>query len=503
MRRPALLAFAICFSSAACGGDDNVIAIDRIVRFVPASLDFDAVAAGESKELPVRMETTGGDSMQIRDVRFEPVNDVFIPIKVAGGSFRGSYLSPGAPIELSIAYQPKVAEETAATMFVVFDGGEAKLPLAGNAFPVTPARPQLSPSSILFQPAIELGRRVTQPITVRNIGERSGAIEAVSVIAPFSLTEVGGGVLANTPLMPGESRPLELGFRPTAEQVYTATLMIGLDGGDVVPMEVRGEGARAGMLSCTSTELDFGQVERGGTADRTLDCTVSNGTYTVQSISSDNPSFAVISGAPALGTAITELHLQVRFSAAGVSQPATGQLTIISGHGAQTPIVIRGTVAPPMPTGTDLKVRMAWSTADTDYDLHLVREGGMPFQVDNDCYFEEVSPDWGEQGSSNDDPFLDRDDQLGFGPEEINLGLATGRYDVFVQYFGTTAASPPSSLITVDFWLRGVQSTQTRMMGVCGNMWHMGRLDFTGGTPFFTPNGAELDTYRGRALNCP
>jgi hypothetical protein len=501
MRRPAL-AIALLFC-AACAGDDNVIAIDTIVRFVPTSLDFGDVAAGESKELPVRLESTGGDSMQIQDVRFEPSNNAFIPIKTAGGSFRGSYLSPGAPIELSIAYQPQVAERTDATMFVVFEGGEAKLPLKGSSFPVLPAHPQLSPSEILFQPAIELGRRVTQSITVRNIGEKPGSIEALTVSPPFSITEVGGGPLSNVDLMPDQSRTIEVGFRPTMEQMYSATLVIGLDGGDTTTLAVRGEGVRPGMLSCVQTMLDFGEVERGGTADRAVDCTVSDGTFTVQSISTDNSAFAVISGAPAYDTPITELHLQVRFSAAGVSAPTAGKLTILSGHNTATNVELAGRVAPPMPAGTDLKVRMAWNTADTDYDLHLVREGGLPFQAANDCYFEETHPDWGQSGDSDDDPFLDRDDQLGFGPEEINLGRATGRYDVYIQYFGSTSATPPSSLITVDFWLRGVQSTQMRMMGVCGNMWHMGRLDFTGATPFFSPIGTEVDTYRGRALNCP
>ena len=98
----------------------------------------------------------------------------------------------------------------------------------------------------------------------------------------------------------------------------------------------------------------------------------------------------------------------------------------------------------------DLHIQLVWSTpadpdetdsSGTDVDLHLRHEraadGWGPAAGKWDCYFENKTPDWGEQGNVVDNPTLDIDDRNGAGPENINLsdpeiGVT---YNVGVIYF--------------------------------------------------------------------
>ena len=163
-------------------------------------------------------------------------------------------------------------------------------------------------------------------------------------------------------------------------------------------------------------------------------------------------------------------------------------------------------MVPPQPIGTDLKVRLEWNTGNTDFDLHLVRGNAAPFDEGNDCRYGQAHLDWGAVDDVEDDPFLDRDDTLGFGPEEINLGRGSGSYNVYVHYYGTTASVVPTSDITITYWLRGVEGSAQRTMSICGNMWHVGSINFDGGAPYFTRDDgpdAEVGTWIGLALRCP
>lgn len=493
---------------AACAPDEGAVnPVDRTVRFVPDVLDFGQRPLGELTELSTRLERTGGERIQIRDVRFDPETDRFLPRREEGGALRGAYLSPADPIDLIVAYEPIEAGPLSTTMVVVFEGGEAMLPLSGEAFVIEPARAQAEPSSILFQPGVELGRRVSQTFSIRNVGEKAGSVVLISAQPPFSVTEVGGGAISSAAVEPGEARTLELVFNPTSVGSFSKTIKIAL--GDSAPADLNasGDGVEAGSLSCTQAALDFGGVERGEIRDLPVDCTVSGGAYTVQSISSNNSSFALIAGVPGPNSRVTELHLTVRFTPTGIAsvngRPVMGMLTINSAHGASTTLELDGKVTAPEPMGTDLKIAIAWSAPGTDFDLHLVRGGELPFDRGEDCYWDAVTLDWGLEGDPDDDPFLDKDARNGMGPEEINLGRASGTYDVYVQYFGAGDPEPNVS-VRFDYWLQGTQGTsQLKSMAVCGNTWKVGRLDFTTATPQLIVDGAELTSWVGRAVGCP
>ncbi len=96
---------------------------------------------------------------------------------------------------------------------------------------------------------------------------------------------------------------------------------------------------------------------------------------------------------------------------------------------------VSGVGVPPAMEDIGFHIELEWDSNDCDVDLHLLQPGGSFFDC-SDCYFSNPSPDWGAQGDTIDDPFLDYDDVDGFGPENINLQEpAPGTYRVLIHYY--------------------------------------------------------------------
>ncbi|MEE2789945.1 MAG: choice-of-anchor D domain-containing protein [Myxococcota bacterium] len=84
----------------------------------------------------------------------------------------------------------------------------------------------------------------------------------------------------------------------------------------------------------------------------------------------------------------------------------------------------------------------------TDMDLHFLHPAGDDWFGGSagryDCYYENVSPDWGVRNNRMDDPSLDIDDTNGAGPESISLNhpqntdVIGGPYRVGVHYYRAT-----------------------------------------------------------------
>jgi hypothetical protein len=112
----------------------------------------------------------------------------------------------------------------------------------------------------------------------------------------------------------------------------------------------------------------------------------------------------------------------------------------------------------------DLHIELTWSTPEdpdqtdmhgTDVDLHVKHENGGEVWGEGadpwDCYFANISPEWGRAGDVVDNPTLDIDDTNGAGPENVNLSQPEPgvTYEVGALYFRATSA----------FNIRGADST--------------------------------------------
>jgi hypothetical protein len=147
----------------------------------------------------------------------------------------------------------------------------------------------------------------------------------------------------------------------------------------------------------------------------------------------------------------------------GVVAAYVGQLEVRTTD-PRTPVVtvpLTATTEPPPVTATDISLTMTWGSTPADIDLHLIAPGGTLFDAPLDNCFCNPNPDWGVVGQPQDDPFLDRDDVVGPGPENINLTqAASGDYTVVVHSFVDTN---PSNDVTVVVNLGGTRvATVTR-----------------------------------------
>jgi hypothetical protein len=88
----------------------------------------------------------------------------------------------------------------------------------------------------------------------------------------------------------------------------------------------------------------------------------------------------------------------------------------------------------------DLHIQLVWDVAAADYDLHVLREGGEPFEHSGDCYFSNRLPQWDEDPARN--PRLDVDDDDGYGPENLNIEHPApgSRWVVLVHYWNARSA---------------------------------------------------------------
>ncbi|MCK6547159.1 choice-of-anchor D domain-containing protein [Myxococcota bacterium] len=495
-------ALAALAGLVACGDDAQLDRVERAAVFTPPVIDFGPRALDELHQLATLLSTSG-ERLSVTDVVFDPPVDAFDARTSDGSTLRGTFVAGGRPVEIVVRYFPTAEGPHDTTMVVRFASTEARVPIVASGRATRPASARLSPSTVLFEPAIEVGRDATQLVTVINDGERRGRLSVRGLAAPYSITAPGSGALPALDVEPGESVTVELHFRPTAPGSFDATAELALGDGPAATLTIRGEALAAGALACETLAVGFGDVARGVVERRPLRCTVSGGPYTLASLALEAPvdtPFS-ITGAPANGARITALDLEIVFTASGLPATHVATLALTSATGAETRIALAGRVVAPAPTSTDLTVVLTWSTDQTDFDLHLVRAPSLPFSAD-DCYFERKHVDWGAAGAELDDPFLDTDDTSGLGPETVNLARAAEVYEVYVQYYGHAGATAPPTEVTLTHWLRGVSTTQVRTMSACGNTWHAGTLRFDGPTPVLVPRDLEVDTWRTRTRDC-
>jgi hypothetical protein len=149
---------------------------------------------------------------------------------------------------------------------------------------------------------------------------------------------------------------------------------------------------------------------------------------------------------------------------------------------------LRATAEPPPISDLDLHLVLNWDVdGGSDVDFHFVRNYGAA--ACNDCYFSNMTPDWGVSGSILDDPFLDYDDLEGPGPENINVDeLADGRYRIIVHYYSDSGSSGggggggsggPTNA-TVEVWIGGtLRATYgPRRLDRTGSTWDVADLDW-------------------------
>lgn len=494
-------------ASSGCADDAALTVISPEGLFDPATLDFGQRVIGITHELTAKMSNPNVGDLLVREVRFEPPVDVYAA-RLGGRTLRGAVLGSGAREDIRVLFAPRDEVDYAARMLVEFQDFAVPLELSGVGRRVLDANLGIFPGSIAFV-RTEVGRDVVQTVEIENVGEVTSQIrevrlkmtarEALPAISPFYVTARGDTEpLRDVTIDAKERIQVDVHFRPKMPVVVEDSLEFVLVTGKSTGLPVSGSGARPGNLSCSPAQVEFGNVTRGQSRDLAVTCTAVDGVFTIAELAlqSGTSQHFSITTRPADGASLAEgasATLGVRFDSAGLPADLAGGVTIDAAHGAQVVLPLSATVQPPDPASTALTVRLVWDTVTTDLDLHVVRNGEELYDPLNDCFFRVRNPDWGTPTYAEDDPFLDRDDIDGEGPEEVNLAVAReSNYDVHVHYYRSPADIPTKA--TVQILFRGqVALEEEADFASCGQLWHVANVFVDAGSPSVRIRGAVTD----------
>lgn len=496
---PALwVALPLALAVAGCEGDQITIIPGEGI-FAPSPLTFGERAIGATHEREVTLTMPGGgDTLQIVDVRFEPATDVYAARLASGGVLTRAVVVPGKPLAIRVLFAPREPGSYDGSMLVVFqDQRGVQLNLVATGADMSSEDLVIRPASVQFNNA-EIGRDLVQVIEIQNNSNRVITISDVWLGNPprparedqtdVFMTGEGGRMPFRGPVQPGLSVRADVHFKPAATGPFSDSLVLLHDTGQA-PLPVSGTGVAVGSIRCEPRILDFGPLVRGQSRDLSFSCTAQGGGITLGDITlsgTSSPLFMVVNK-PAPGLTLgggQSTNVGVRFTADGLPKIAVADVVINSDLGPVDLVRVTGQVDPPPVEARDISVTANWDTLDTDVDLHMVRLGAQPFEPLNDCYYMRKNPDWGTEGMDIDDPYLDRDDVDGLGPEEINLTTAReGRYDIY-GFFNRVPSAGTTTNVTVELKMRGnTVRTHVHHLASCGEMWHFGSIiyDVPGG----------------------
>lgn len=498
--RSALLAL-LC--SVSCSTDPGIIRVEGGGFFTPARLEYGTQPVGDPHELTTILLNASADQLLVEDLRFEPPQEVYAAFLTNGGTLRGTVLEPNQSVEITLVFRPIADGDYDATLVVESTSIEIPLEIQARAQRVLPARPELDPSQVRFL-GTEVGRDVSQRVRVSNAGQTSGRLSVVATTAPFSVTAADGSPLSlpSPSLAPGEGLDVQVHYLAEAPGYVEGNVSFRFDTGTQADLPVSGDSIQPAVMTCDTSVVDLGDLTRGRSASARVRCTTDAGPYVLQTVrmaTGSSEHFTLNPAQPRLNEGL--LDFEVQFDGVGLPGQYDALIEIVPAHQVVTRVAATAQVLPPLQGESDLEIEMRWNTGNSDFDLHLVRLDGVPFEFDKDCYFDFVHPDWGQENNVADDPVLTTDDVNGFGPETMSL-LRAGEphYDLWVQFFGYDRDVPPSTTVVVTYQLRG-QSPQMVSQDLlqCGVAWHVGRFSFDANGGRFTPAGELVMDYQPRA----
>lgn len=135
----------------------------------------------------------------------------------------------------------------------------------------------------------------------------------------------------------------------------------------------------------------------------------------------------------------------------------------------------------------DLAVKMLWNNKNSDMDLHLIKPDGEFGNATSDCYYWNCSPqysgerpDWGVEGETKDDPFLDIDNTNGIGPETVTINKPeNGIYKVIVHAYDTSKG--PSTAV-VKAYAHGIEEKSASLfMNQTDTCWNVFTIEVSDG----------------------
>ncbi|MBI2373718.1 MAG: choice-of-anchor D domain-containing protein [Deltaproteobacteria bacterium] len=474
--------------------------VDADLEIEPLALSFGGLHVGQAQTKAFFVKNIGGVTHQLTTLVFLSSSSTIAGELSITSSTAPTPISlaPSERIQIDVRYVPTDARADTDRVVVESTGlrATAFVDITAIADPAPTPRIVVTPSPLAFG-QVEVGQ--TKPLNVRieNQGNADFTLTSITIEpagAPFSSM---GAPADGSVFPPSDAEVFPVEFAPVRSGAAAAELVV--KSTDPANPEIRvpltGEGTNAPVPSIFVDPIPvvFGQVPRGIPASRPVlirNDGSANLVVSVVRLTNDRGGRFRLVSPPAPGTTLfpgQPTTFNVEYSDNGVVASYTGTLEIQSNDPTRATVTVplQASTAPPPPAETDIVLTLTWTVPSgqtLDVDLHLLRPNGTFFGLPSDCCFCNSNPEWGMNGQTEDNPFLDRDDLVGPGPENINLSVAeTGTYEVVIHYYsdhGTGSATD----VTLNVKLRGTSVATVRQNMSSPERWIAGTIDWDAAT---------------------
>lgn len=447
--------------------------VDTDIVVEPLSISFTSLYVGETRTQPFFIRNIGDRDHDINELVFVSSNTtqtVEFRLSSTGTITTPFKIAAGASQQIDVIYLP--VDDTDDTDQVRVQSTGAPQPVTvtinGTADLAPTPRIDVAPTALAFG-QVEVAQNRSLNLTVSNLGtadltlSQDIAIEPAGT--PYTLVNAPTG---GTALRPMDLSTFQVRFAPTVVGIAPAAEVVVRSDDPATPtvrVPLTGEGTMMALpaITVTPNPVAFGGVPRGTNASRSV-MVRNDGTaplvLNLVRLTNNAMGRFTVPTPPAVGTSLNPgqtTTFAVEYFDNGIVATYNGMLEIQSNAPTgNVNVPLSATTDPPPPSLTDISVTLTWPGMSHDVDLHMIRPGGgLLFDAPGDVCFCNTNPDWGVAGQPQDNPFLDRDDLFGPGPENINLSVAeNGQYRVVVHLFNDRSNGPVTA--TVQVAIRGM-----------------------------------------------
>ena len=289
----------------------------------PESVEFGTVTVGESTSEEVTLENTGS-VVSITSITSD--NAAFTI------SNTPENINEDGSDTFNINFAPSADGEVTATITVDYDNGTSKnqveltIDASGTGFEPPQGELSANVTEIDFG-TVNIGESSSSDVELVNTGPDVTINSITADHSDFSVTNAPGNV--NN----GQSATFSVNYQPTSEGPLTATLTIDYDEASaqkraVITVDLSGTGFQppVGELSASVSDIAFGPVSLGNSANASVELNNTGPDVTINSITVDHPDFS-ISNAPADVVNGASATFSVNYQPA-VEGDASGTVTI-------------------------------------------------------------------------------------------------------------------------------------------------------------------------------
>jgi len=339
---PNRLYFGVTYSTSSLGLSIRL----GFLTATPTSINFGDVSVGNTGTNVTAIANVGISSVNVGSIKISGANAGNFTVDTTRFT-----LGPLGSKILTIRFTPNMIGASNASLNTFSNNGVVSVPLSGNG---VGAAVSLSPQTIQFE-GVALGDNSDRMVTVTNTGNANLTINATNLTGANASEFVilsGGG--AGT-LAPSASRQVAVRFSPRSVGSKTASLVItsnALDSPDTVSLSGIGLSPPP-ALTISNSNISFGAVVPGASADRTVNLTNTGGSdlnIINTAISGANAGeFSIFSGGgPGTLAPSSFLQITMRFSPQHVGSKTAALVITSNAPTTSDTVSLNGLGTPPI-----------------------------------------------------------------------------------------------------------------------------------------------------------